>query len=697
MTDSRPARPCCAALDAARALDRGGRLAEAATTLAATTPCEACRAPALTLRGSLAARLGDNPAADRWLVEAIAQTADAPDTLVLHGVVLRRLGRPQEAHERYVQALALAPRHVGAHVNDANILNDLGRWREALEAAERAAALQPALAAAANARGVALAGLGRGSEAMAAFGEAIRLDPPEPTAHVNLGNSLVAAGRAEEALASYEAAVALAPDRAGAWTGLANARAALRRWPEAAAAYDQAYALAPRHPGLMGQRLHSRMRLCDWTGYGESRAEIAAELDAGRLPSTPFVLLPVSGDPMEERRCAEAYARSALVRPAAPLAAPPPGPRIRVGYFSADLHSHATAHLMADLFETHDRAAFEVTAFSYGPRSDDPVRRRLAGAFERFFDVSRMDDPAVVSLARGLDLDIAVDLKGYTLGARSGIFLERVAPVQVSYVGYPGTLGAPFIDYLVADPVLIPEDRREAYSEKIAYLPDSYQPNDRRRALPPAATARGDHGLPAEGFVFGCFNNAYKITPDAFAAWMRILRGCEGAVLWLYRETPAAADNLRASAVAAGVAAERLVFADPLPHTQHLERLRHMDLFLDTSPYGAHTTASDALWMGTPLVARMGETFAARVAGSLLTAVGAPELIATSWEAYEALAVALFRDPPRLAELRRRLEDGRASAPLFGTPKLTRHLEGLYRTMHARRVAGLAPDHIAAD
>jgi predicted O-linked N-acetylglucosamine transferase (SPINDLY family) len=460
-------------------------------------------------------------------------------------------------------------------------------------------------------------------------------------------------------------------------------------------AYDRAWALAPTLPYLAGQRLHAKMKICDWRDLDEGLAAVRDALAAGRPPSALLPLLALPLAPEEQLRAAELY--TAAEFPASPAApAPSPAERIRLAYLSADFHDHATAYLMAELFELHDRARFEVIGISFGPAADSPMRQRLRAAFDRFFDVAPLGAAAIADLVRGLGVDVAVDLKGFTAGARAAVFASRVAPVQVNYLGFPGTMGADFMDYLIADPVLIPPSARGHYAEKIAYVGGCYQPNDRRRPEPTITTSRADHGLPAHGLVFGAFNNAYKILPAVFAAWMRLLADVEGSVLWLFVETPESADNLRAEAARHGVDPGRLVFAGMKPLPGHLERHRHMDLFLDTGPYNAHTTASDALWMDVPLVTWAGETFAGRVAASLLTAVGLPELVAPSFAAYEALALDLARDPARLATLKGRLAMGKRASRLFDTPRLARDLERLYAAMHERRLAGQPPDHIPA-
>jgi predicted O-linked N-acetylglucosamine transferase (SPINDLY family) len=408
----------------------------------------------------------------------------------------------------------------------------------------------------------------------------------------------------------------------------------------------------------------------------------------------PFSVVALSGSAQAQQLAAQNYVREkhAPRHQLGPLSIHR-HERIRVGYFSADFHNHATSYLIAELLEEHDKTRFEVFGMSFGPDSKDDMRQRVAAACEHFIDLRDRTDNEVAALARELQIDIAVDLKGYTLDSRTGIFAQRAAPVQVNYLGYPGTMGAPYIDYLIADKILIPDGQRAHYTEKIVCLPDCYQPNDRRRRIAESMPSRAEHGLP-NGFVFCCFNNSYKITPPVFDRWMHILTQIDGSVLWLLEDTPSVKFNLRRAAQARNVDPDRLVFAAWRTLPEHLARYRLADLFLDTLPYNAHTTASDALWAGVPVLTCTGSTFAGRVAASLLTAVGLPELIVTDPDQYETLAVALARDPQRLVALRTRLQTHRDRAALFDTPRYARHLEFAYERMVERARAGRPPAHI---
>jgi predicted O-linked N-acetylglucosamine transferase (SPINDLY family) len=367
------------------------------------------------------------------------------------------------------------------------------------------------------------------------------------------------------------------------------------------------------------------------------------------------------------------------------------GGRIRLAYLSADFRHHATAYLVAELFELHDRDRFEVIGISFGADDRSEVRARLVRAFDRFHDVSSTSDREVASLMQELEVDIAVDLKGHTEGARLPILAARPAPLQVSYLGYPSTMGADFIDYVVADQVVLPLDQQPFYPEKIVHLPECYQVNDSKRRIASRIPARRELGLPEDAFVFCCFNNNWKINAAMFDIWMRLLRAVDGSVLWLFRSNDLATANLRAEAKARGIDPARLVFAPFLDLPDHLARLKRADLFLDTLPCNAHTTASDSLWAGLPVLTCVGHTFAGRVAASLLNCVGLPELVTNDLDEYEALALRLARDPPLLQSIRRRLEQNRLSAPLFDTDRFRRHIEAAYTTMWEMHRRGESP------
>ena len=607
-----------------------------------------------------------------------------------------RQGRLEEAETCFRQAIGIQPDLAPLHANLGGVLLARKDFAGAQAACQRAVELDPRLPDGWRNLGLALAELKRFQDAEAAYRAAIELEPGSPEAWSNLGNLLTEALRLEEAEAAYRKALDLDPRSAETWSNLGNALRELKRFEAAIECLERARALNPNLDYGQGTLLATRMRICDWTAMEAEAADVIAAIAAGKKAGKPFDVLSLSADGAVQRAAAEIWSRDRWPQPPAALArgARQGKERITVGYFSADFHDHATAHLMIGFFERHDRTAFETIAFDFGPRRDDEMARRLPAAFDRFIDVRSMADDEIADLSRQLGVDIAVDLKGFTQDSRPGIFSRRAAPIQVSYLGYPGTLGSSWMDYLLADPVVIPPTHFAFYAEKIVHLPHCYQVNDAARPIADTAWRREDAGLPADGFVFCCFNNSFKINPEVFDAWMRILTQVEGSVLWLLQDSPAAARHLGAQAVRRGVAAERLVFAPRVPVAEHLARHRLADLFLDTLPYNAHTTASDALWAGLPVLTCMGESFASRVAASLLSAVGLPELMAPNREAYERLAVVLATEPPRLRSVWERLVHNRLSAPLFDTALSTRHIEAAYVAMMDRHRSGQAPAHL---
>jgi predicted O-linked N-acetylglucosamine transferase (SPINDLY family) len=646
------------------------------------------------------------------------------------GVTLHKLKRFSDALDSYARALQIKPDYADAYFNRGNTLREISRFEDALDSYARALQFDPNLAEAYNNRGNTLRELKRFADALDSYARALQIKPDYADAYFNRGNTLQELSRFEDALDSYAHALSIKPDYADAYFNRGNTLQELKRFADALDSYDHALLIAPDYGdaycnrGLTLQRLnrfedalgsyecalriapdcdwlygtwlYAKTQLCDWSDFGSQVTHMVAGVKQTKKVTPPFPVLALTDSLSVQRQVAQTWVREkypeSLSRP--PIGKHRRSERIRLGYYSADYHNHATAYLMAELFEKHDRQRFEVVAFSYGLDRHDDMRRRLASAFDQFVDVRTKSDDEVARISRELEIDIAVDLKGFTLDARSGIFSCRAAPIQVNYLGYPGTMGASYIDYLIADQTLIPLESRQQYSERIVYLPHSYQVNDRQRQIADRVFARLELGLPSTGFVFCCFNNNYKITPDTFGGWMRVLKQVEGSVLWLLEDNKTVANNLRKEAQARGVNAERLIFAQRMPLSEHLARLRAADLFIDTLPCNAHTTASDALWAGLPVLTCMGESFAARVAASLLNAIGLPDLVTTTQEQYEATAIELASDPGRLAELKDRLHRNRLTMPLFDSELFAGHLESAYAQMYERYQADLSPDHI---
>lgn len=654
---------------------------------------------ALHMLAVIAAQTGD-PARSLELIDlAIQIRPGVASTYSNRGNALSAMQKYDAAIESYDQAIALKGDHANAHANRGKALRELKQYAEAIASFDRAIAIRPDYADAYFDRGLALQQSGRYQAAITAYKKALGLSPHHATACRNCGVIFYELNRHQEAIEYFDRAIAVAPNDADAHANRGAALIELKQYQSAVLSYDKAIALRPGYDFLHGRRLHAKMRVCDWTDHPNEVLQLMQRADCNERAAPPFAVLALSASLPLQRKVAESHVEKycaangelgALVRRVRAA-------KIRIGYFSADFHNHATTYLIAELFERHDRNRFELVAFSFGPDRADGMRYRVSSAFDKFMDVRNRCDQEIAGLARSLEIDIGVDLKGFTQDSRPGIFARRAAPLQVSYLGYPGTMGAEYMDYLIADKVLIPEDSQHHYFEKIAYLPNSYQVNDGKREIADEIFSREELGLPSSGFVFCCFNNNYKITPDTFDGWMRILRRVDGSVLWLLEDSSTAGCNLRREAQSRGVNPQRLVFAQRLPLREHLARHRAAGLFLDTLPCNAHTTASDALWAGLPVLTCPGDAFASRVAASLLAAIELPELITRTADEYEALAVGLATDPVRLNAIRQKLDRNRLTTPLFDAALYARHIEEAYTMMMDRYHAGLPIEHIYVD
>jgi protein O-GlcNAc transferase len=497
---------------------------------------------------------------------------------------------------------------------------------------------------------------------------------------------------------AIDTALAANPHLSQAWLARGQLSYLKKRHKDALDDWARSLDLDPNQPGVAAACLRARMHLCDWSDFETACASVRASVRDGKVVA-PFVFIALPSTPAEQLQCARRWIDHNFRAFGRPVwrGSRSQHARIRVAYLSADFHEHATSQLLVGVLEHHDRSRFEVTGISVGPDDNSPMRRRVEAALERFVDVASESDDQIAKLVEDLQIDILVDLKGYTQDARTGVLAMRPAPIQVNYLGFPATIGADFIDYVIADRHLIPQDEHACYAEKIVRLPYSYQANDNLRELSDATATRAQHGLPENAFVFCCFNDTYKITPSVFSSWMQILHEVENSVLWLFEDNSTAADNLRREAAARGVVPTRLVFARRAPNSQHLARLRCADLVLDTLPYGAHTTASDALWAGVPVLTCRGKTLAGRVGASLLNVVGLPQLITSTPAEYHQLAVRLARNPDQLAALRAKLSRDRLTSPLFDTARTTRDIEAAYFKMMERHLVGLPPDDILVD
>jgi protein O-GlcNAc transferase len=663
--------------------------------------------------------------------KAIALDPNLVDAFNNRGNALMGLGRLDEAVKSYDEAIAIKGDHALAHYNRGNALRTLKLHDKALESYQRAIAIRPNYFEAYNNRGNLLLDLNMPEAALTNYDRAITLNPHFIDAHCNRANALIDLRRFQEALAvcqtaltlngdfalawlargdclrnlkryaesltAYDRAIELNPGIADAWAGRAQTLNLLKRHDEAVQARAKVLQLSPDYNFAKGHLAHEKMLACDWSALGELVQSIREDIHAGKASAEPFGYQAFSDSAQDLKRCAELFIQKEFPAAASPLCEGERyrHDRIRVGYLSGEFRQQATSILIVELFELHDKNRFELFAYDNGNDDESDVRRRINAAFDHIIDVRGMSDAHAASLIKQSEVDILVNLNGFFGQARTGIFSRRPAPIQISYLGFPGTMGADYIDYIIADQCVIPPEHEEFYVEKVVYLPDSYQVNDTKRCIAETQPARAAAMLPEDGFVFCCFNNNYKILPEVFDVWMRLLNKVDRSVLWLVEDNAAVSRNLRAEAVRRGVSPDRLIFAPRVNLSEHLARHRLADLFIDTLPYNAHTTASDALWAGLPVLTCIGSTFPGRVAASLIQAIGVPELITRSLEEYEALALRLAREPKLLSSLKAKLVKNRDLYPLFNSKRFCRHIEAAYIKMWEHHQRGEAPMRFA--
>lgn len=603
----------------------------------------------------------------------------------------------EKAREAFRQAIALEPESLAAHFNLANAAFQLRDYNDSIRNYRKCIEINPDFIPSYINLGLSLAAVNKFDEAISSYRNAISLSPDDYYVHFNLANALKDISDLDGAIDSYGKSIALNPNFADSRFNLANTLVAVGRIEHAIASYQQALALNPKLPIGYGKLVHAQMLVCDWSGLDELKREIFAKVDRGEVGATPFVMLSLTDSLDLQRRAAAAWAANNHANVAAPPDAPTGRPhrKIRIGYFSMDFKEHPVSTLLAGVIESHSRDIFEVFAFSYGVDTKDKMRQRMEAAFDHFLDVREKSDFEIAQLARELQIDIAIDLAGFTTGSRHGIIALRPAPIQVNYLGFVGTQGVEYIDYIIADKTVIPHELSGLYSEKIAFLPQ-FQANDNSRVMSDRVFTKGELGFPDQTFLFCCFNNNYKFTPEMFSVWMEILHACPNAGMLMLAQGETAQANLRREAQARGIAAERLVFAGRLPPPDYLARFKVADLFLDTLPYNSGTTASDALWAGLPVLTCTGQAYASRMAAALLEAIGMPELVATTLDEYRNMAISLATDPEKMKRLRIKLQASITQSSLYDVIGFTDKLEQSYIQMFERRHANLPPDHVLA-
>lgn len=625
--------------------------------------------------------------------QVLAVQPESVAVLSLAGVIAGQLERHAEAISYFDQAIMLQKHDVASHYNRAVACNKCQHYQEALLSLNVVIQQQKNHAEAFNLRGTVLSNLKHYDDALANYQHALAVKADYPVALYHCGVVLEKLKRYDEAVTFYQQALTQQPNYSKALSNLANLFMVLQCYPLAIEIFKQLLTVEPNYPYAAGKLLYAQTHACDWRDYQNSVNHILSAVRQQQKVISPFEFLNVLSTAEDEKTCTQVYVNDRHPVEKNPLWQ---GERyrhqkIKIAYISADFYNHATSILMIELFEQHDKSRFEIIAIAFNSQNDD-MTNRVKLAVDVYIDVSEKSDLEIAQLIKDMEIDIAVDLKGHTADARLGIFAHRPAPIQVNYLGQASTIGATYIDYILVDKQLVPPEYQQHYVEKVVYLPVTYLVTDSKRPIAAQTSTRQEHGLPESGFVFCCFNNKYKISPFMFDSWMRLLHQVPNSVLWLIEANKTASHNLRQEAQLRGIAPERLVFAPKVASALHLARHRHADLFLDTLPVNAHTTASDALWAGLPVLTCMGQTFASRVAGSLLVAVGLPELITHNLADYEAMALQLANSPELLAGLKQKLNLQRDSCPLFDIDHHRQAFESAYITMWQRYQEGLPPE-----
>ena len=574
------------------------------------------------------------------------------------------------------------------HFDNLRLLNFIyfkeKKFSKALSFINEAIKINPNFAETYNVQGNTLNELKQLNQAIISYDKAIKINPNFSNAYYNKGLVLHELKNTNLAIENYKEAIKINPNFFQAYNNMGFAFHQLKRFDESLKSYEKAFAINPNSNFLLGKIIHSKNFLCEWKSHKENLKNLTDQLENNKASCLPFATLSLFDSPRLQKKAAELWIQETFPKNNIPekIKKYKSNKKIKLGYYSADYHNHATSFLIAELMELHNKSKFELFGFSFGPNKQDEMRKRVSSSFDQFIDVRFKSDYEIVELSRKLEIDIAVDLKGITTDSRFGIFLKRCAPIQINFLGYPGTLGTSTIDYILADKILISKKNQKNFFEKIIYMPNSYQPNDTKKQISKKNFTRKEMGLPKNSFVFCCFNQNYKITPDVYDIWMKLLKKIDGSVLWLMKNSEKVTENLKKEAIKRNIKSNRIIFAEKMPLAEHLARHKLADLFIDTFPYNAHTTCSDALWSGLPVITRMGESFASRVGASLLSAIELNELITKSEKEYEKLAIKLATNPKLLNKIKNKLKKNKVLKPLFNTKLYTSNIELAYTKIY---------------
>jgi predicted O-linked N-acetylglucosamine transferase (SPINDLY family) len=634
-----------------------------------------------------------------WCNAAIALSPELPEAWYNLGLAYKGLGQKDRAVDALLRAGKLTTGSADAQNSIGYQLLELGDLVSAEGHLRQSLKLNPRYAFAISNLGMLLERLQKLQAAEDAFRKALKLQPDLVPLYINLGGILNAQGKFQEAIPACRKAVEFLPTSAKAWNNLGSALSGAKQYEAAIECYERCLKLEPEMPFVPGHLALDQLNLCSWQTYEAINVALISGLSAGHKVAAPFQVLALTADPSLQMRAAEIYVSDNFSGPRMEhhLSLKRDDQRIRVAYYSADFHNHPVALLLMGILKAHDKRRFEIIGVDLGSaRKHDDVHHQVKQHCDVFIETGGLSDDEILRISREQQIDIAIDLNGHTGDSHTGVFAAGVAPIQVNYLGYTGTMGADFMDYIVADEVTIPQSLQHHYREKVVRLPECYFPPNQHDPIADKIFRRKECGLPEQGIVFGCFNNSYKLTPDVFGSWMRILKQTDGSVLWLSGMQATARENLRREAEKHGLDPLRLVFAERVPsRSEHLARHRLMDLFLDTLPYNAHTTASDALSVGVPVLTCPGEAFASRVAASMAGSLGLNELIANSLAEYETTAIALAKDTMALAKIKNRLTNNLPTSSLMDISRYTKYLESAYGAMYERLQSGLSPAHFA--
>ena len=672
-----------------------GRLADAQKICEDILKVQPENPDALHLLGVLVFQLNNPERSIDLINRAIEIHPDNADYHCDLGIVQAALGQLGAANISYDKAIAIRPEFAQAYNNRGLVQAATAQSKSAIESYNKALEFIPNFAAAYCNRGIAHTQLRKYELAIVDFNKAISIQPRYGEAYCNLGFVQERIGQPNVALENYNKAIEILPNYDVAYYNRGNVLKSINKHSAAINSYEKAMQIRPDFPFLSGTLLHTKMEICDWEDLEAHQNALLSQVEQGKKASRPLDLHNLFDSPSLHKLATEAWMQSKHPRNTSlgEITKKPICNKIRIGYYSADFREHAVSHLSVDIFESHNRNKFELIAFSYRPEVNDGMYKRVQGAFDQFIEVRNQSDLDIAKHSRDLGIDIAVDLGGLTSGHRPGVFSYRAAPIQVSYLGYGGTMACEYYDYLMADETIIPREHQNYYSEKIVYLP-SYQTSALHRARAQKKLTRQELGLPESGFIFCCFNNNIKITPSIFSTWMRILEAVEGSILFLNASNAVAIENIKKEALSHRINPDRIIFKKFLPRAEHLATYGIADLFLDTFPYNAATTANDALWSGLPLLTLVGKSFVSRVGASALNVLQLPELISYSQAEYESRAIELAKSPDQLLDIRKKLQANRTRSPLFDPKHVTKYIESAYIKMHEHYRSALPPEHI---